>query len=214
MKLSKVLFAAATLIASMSAVATPVVLTFEGGGNDVSINNFYNGGTDSGGNSGVNYGVRFGSTSRSLIQKGSEGGTGNFANAPSGDTIMYYMKGSDVLNVDAGFTSGFSFYYSSSKAGSVTVWDELDGTGNQLGTVSLVIQNSVNCTGALYCHWTNASTSFAGTAHSINFSAVANGVGFDNITFGAVEAVPEPSTYALLALGLAGIGFVSRRKSA
>ena len=40
--------------------------------------------------------------------------------------------------------------------------------------------------------------------------------GYDNITFGSVTpGVPEPSTYAMLALGLlVGVGFVSRRRKA
>jgi hypothetical protein len=42
---------------------------------------------------------------------------------------------------------------------------------------------------------------------------VANRIVFDDITFGSdVPAIPEPGTYALMALGLAGVGFAARRR--
>lgn len=56
-------------------------------------------------------------------------------------------------------------------------------------------------------------------AASIQFLGVANGVfsndqaiGLDNVVFEKVVPVPEPGTYALLALGLGCIGFTVRRR--
>ena len=73
-----------------------------------------------------------------------------------------------------------------------------------------------NCTGdptGAFCNWTAVGVAFAGIAKSIDFGGTANQTGFDNITFGAdTPVVPEPSTYALMALGLAGIGLVARRR--
>jgi hypothetical protein len=59
MNLFKNALAATGLAAAIvaPAAADPIVLDFEGIGNQAAINNFYNGGTDSLGNSGVNYGV-------------------------------------------------------------------------------------------------------------------------------------------------------------
>ena len=65
------------------AQATVINLDFEGAGNSVALNDFYNGGTDGAGNSGTNYGVSFGSNSLSIIDRDA-GGTGNFANEASG----------------------------------------------------------------------------------------------------------------------------------
>ena len=221
MKFIKTAIAAASLVAAMApAMAAVVVLDFEGVGNLANINNFYNGGTDSLGNSGVNYGVAF-STATLGVVDADAGGTGNIANEPSGQTAMFFLDASNsVLNVAAGFTTGFSFFYTSSTAASVSVWDGLGATGNQLGTLNLTAQfNGNGCVGdpnGSFCNWTAVGVAFAGTAMSIDFGGTANQTAFDDITFGSKDPgpppIPEPSTYALMALGLAGIGFVARRR--
>ncbi len=91
-----------------------------------------------------------------------------------------------VLNV---FTTGFSFFYSSSQAGTVTVFDGLNGTGNVLATIPVVNQfNSCGLpgdpTGTFAC-WTPVGVTFSGTAFSVNFGGVANQTGFDEITLGS-----------------------------
>ncbi len=221
MKFIKTAIAAASLVAAMApATAAVVVLDFEGVGNFANINNFYNGGTDSQGNSGVNHGVAFSTAALGLVDSDA-GGSGNFANEPSPNTIMFFLNANNsVLNVAAGFTTGFSFFYSSSTAASVTVWDGLGATGNQLGSLNLTAQHTGNnCVGdpnGTFCNWTAVGVAFGGTAMSIDFGGTANQTGFDDITFGSRNPgpppIPEPSTYALMALGLAGIGFVARRR--
>ena len=220
MKFIKTAIAAASLVAAMApATAAVVVLDFEGVGNQANINNFYNGGTDSQGNSGTNYGVAFSSATLGIVDS-DQGGSGNFANEPSASTVMFFLDAANsVLNVAAGFSTGFSFFYTSSTAASVTVWDGLGATGNLLGSLNLTAQFNENCSGdpsGVFCNWTSVGILFGGTAKSIDFGGTANQTAFDDITFGSkdpgVPAIPEPSTYALMALGLAGIGFVARRR--
>lgn len=214
MNLIKNALAAASLAAMMvPAMADPIVLDFEGIGNGTAVGNFYNGG------GGTNYGVQFSPATLALVDSDAGGG-GNFANEPSPNTIMFFLDANNaILNLAAGFTSGFSFFYTSSTAADVTVWDGLNGTGTLLGTISLTAQFTNNCSGdptGTFCHWDAIGVAFAGTAKSINFGGTANQTGYDNITFGSatpvVAGIPEPSTYAMLALGLAGVGFVARRR--
>jgi len=198
-------------------MAAPIVLDFEGIGNQANINDFYNGGTDSVGNSGTNYGVEFSGNTLGIIDQDA-GGSGNFANEPSPDTIMFWLSGgSSVMNFAAGFDTGFSFYYTSSVAATVNVYSGLNGTGSVLGSLNLSAQYNDNCSGdpsGTFCNWDAIGVSFAGIAKSIDFSGTANQTGYDDITFGSATPgvpVPEPGTLALLGLGLAGLG-ISRRK--
>ena len=199
---------AASLAAVMApALAAPVVLNFEGIADLSPVGNFYAG-----------VGVTFSPATLALIDADA-GGSGNFANEPSASTVMFFLDASNaILTYAAGFTTGFSFFYSSSTAATVTVYDGLNGTGNVLGSLGLTAQGFDNCSGdptGQFCNWTAVGVAFSGIAKSIDFGGTANQTGFDDITFGSVTpGVPEPSTYAMLALGLAGIGFVARRRKA
>lgn len=201
---------------SQNAQAT-IVLDFEGAGNGAQLLNFYNGGTDSAGNGGTNYGIGFGSNALAAIDS-DDGGTGNFANEPSSKTTMFFLSGSAVLNYAAGFDTGFSFYYSSSTAASVKVYDGIDATGTLLADIPLTAQFNQGCTGdpsGGFCNWTAVGASFAGIAKSIDFGGTVNQVGYDNITFGSATpgTVPEPTSIALIGAGLAAI-LRTRRRSA
>ncbi len=102
------------------------------------INGFYNGGTDSNGNSGTDYGVAFSPATLGLIDSDA-GGTGNFANEPSPNTILFWLDSSSaIMNVAAGFDTGFSFYYTSSTAATINVYDGLNATGNVIGSIDLM----------------------------------------------------------------------------
>lgn len=215
--IKKTLLALSTALLASSAMAAPVVLDFEGIGDQAAILDFYNGGTDSQGNSGVNYGISFGEYSLGLIDQDA-GGTGNIANEPSGDTVMFFLVGSAILNNAAGFDTGFSFFYSAAYDATVNVYSGLNGTGTLLGSINLTAQHNDGCSGdptGDFCNYSVAGLGFAGTAHSIDFVGTTNYVVFDNITFGAVTPVPEPGTWAMLGtglLGLAGLGRHARRK--
>ena len=197
----KTLIAIAALIAAPSANAAIITLDFEGIGNSNPIGNFYNGGL------GVNYGVEFVGNALGIVAA-EAGGGGNFTNAPSMPTIMFWLDGpATMMNVAAGFTDGFATYYSSiAEPGSIGIYDGLNGTGNLLATLNLAALGSQ--AGGIYDTWSLAGTSFAGTAHSAVFAGTANYIGFDNVTFGS--NIPAPGALALL--GVASL--VSRRRRA
>jgi len=215
--LVKMAAALALMGAAIQASASPITLTFEGVGDQASVNNFYNGGTDSAGNSGTNYGINFSTSSLGLIDSDA-GGSGNFANEPSASTILFFTSGAAAtMNVAAGFDTGFSFYYAAFSSGFVNVYDGLNGTGNVLATINLAALPN-NCSGdptGGACLWTPIGVAFAGIAHSVDFGGTVNQIGFDNITLGAADpaGIPEPGSMALLGLGLAAMA-ARRRKQA
>ena len=197
--------AAALWIAGPAAAST--TLTFEGIPNNTPVGAFY----------GPDY--VFSPATLAIIDSDA-GGTGNIANEPSPNTTMYFLDANNaILNVTNGFTGGFSFFYSSSTAASINVYDALNGTGNILATLNLTAQFNNNCTGdptGQFCNWTPIGVTFAGTAYSINFGGTANQTTFDNITFGSATpggaAVPEPASWAMMLLGFAGVGVAMRRR--
>ena len=210
-------FAAASLAlalagASAAHAASSFVLDFEGVGNLSPVGNFYNGGA------GTNYGVEFSPATLALVDADA-GGSGNFANEPSPNTIMFFLDANNaILNYAAGFTTGFSFFYTSSTAASVNVYDGLNGTGNILGTLNLTSQSGSNCSGdptGGFCNFTAVGVSFGGIARSIDFGGTANQSGFDDITFGSARAggsVPEPAAWALMIGGFGLAGATLRRR--
>lgn len=204
--------AAAVLSFATPAMGT-TVLNFEGVGNLAGVNDFYNGGTDSLGNSGINYGINFSTTSLGIIDSDA-GGTGNIANETSPSTVLFFLDGgAATMNVASGFTTGFSFYYAgnSTDAGTVNVYDGLNGTGNILASL-LLTPNGGACSGDPsgfpFCNFSAFGVSFAGTALSVDFGGVANQIVFDDVTLGSATpgAVPEPGTWAMMLLGFGFAG--------
>ena len=216
-------------------LATPIfaeviVLDFEGAGNNAQLLNFYDGGADSLGMSGVDYDIKFGSNALALRDK-DVGGSGNFANEPSPDTVMFFVTGSAILNYERGFDTGFSFFYSAKYAARVFVYDDLNASGNLLASINLLPQYSDNCTGdptGTYCNWTPIGTSFDGVAKSVDFGGTVRHTGYDNVTFGSATpggapqissfqsmaiSLPEPATWLLLSLGLMGLSSFQRCKT-
>jgi len=225
MKMLKFALPLAMLAASSAAAfAGPVVLNMSGLGDEEAILNYFNGGFGGNGSGpGPADGIVFSSNSLAIISE-SQGGSGNFDNNLSGGPIAFFLSGSaDTMNVAAGFNTGFSFYYSTVEAGSVTVWSGLNGTGTELADINL----SANTPGAgcpagdpyTYCEWDAVGVSFAGTAESVNFGGAANYIGFDEITIGSQTAgggpvIPEPSSLFLLGTGLVGFAGTLRSKFA
>ena len=125
---------AGLLAGGASSAAAITTLTFEGVGDNTPVGNFYAG-----------LGIVFSPDTLALVDADA-GGSGNFANEPSPNTIMFFTNANNaILNYAAGFDTGFSFFYTSSTAASVSVWDDINGTGNLLGTLNLTAQFNTNC---------------------------------------------------------------------
>ena len=218
---------AATLL-FLPAVTGAQVLTFEGAGAPPAaftpIGNFYNGG------GGPDYGIEFSSNAQVLCFNvpgrectgTSRGGEGDPASQNAG---LVFLEGSETfMNRAAGFTTGFSFFYSAVfEPGSFTVYDGLNGTGNVLATLTLPTtfdgSGTPECLFSAFCPFVPIGVSFTGTARSVSFAGVADQIVFDDVTFGSAIAgevpgttVPEPGTVALLAAGLAATAAMSRKR--
>lgn len=197
--------------------ASIIVLDFEGIGDLEGIGQFYNGGAGSlGSGPGPSYGVVFSTNALALVDSDA-GGTGNIGGEPSGNTAMNFLSGSAAtVNYAAGFTTGFSFFYSAPfSPGSITVYDGVNATGNVLATlvlpVTLVDAGDPN---GVYSPFFPIGVAFSGTAKSIDFSGTEDYIAFDDITFGTDRpgTVPEGGTsLALFGLGLAGLAGAARR---
>lgn len=199
---------------SSAQVNAAQLLTFEGLGNGEGILEFYNGGTGSfGSGPGQNYGISFLPGALTTIDSDVlPGSGGDFANEPSPDTIAFFDSDLPtlVMNVPAGFQTGFSFFYTTTPfdSGLVTVYDGLNATGAVLATV--VLDPTFCCTNGdptgNFDTWVPVGVAFSGTAKSVDFSGAANQIGFDNITLGSeTPGVPEPSTLVLAVLAIVGV---------
>jgi hypothetical protein len=99
------------------------------------------------------------------------------------------------MDVAGGFQTALTFFdieLDRRTTGTIAIYSGLDGTGNQLASMTLPYTGSV--------FGAEESLSFSGVAHSVVFSGSNDDVGFDNIGF--ASAVPEPSTLILFASGL------------
>jgi hypothetical protein len=205
------------------------VLDFEGLGDQEPVNEFYNGGTGGNGSGpGSNFGVSFSTNSLSLIDADA-GGSGNFGGEPSPSTCLFFLTGAAAtMNVPAGFTTGFSFFYSAiNNPGVIRVYDGLNATGNLLATLDLPLtpnNGAPDPTGS-FSPLVPIGVTFAGTAMSVDFGGTVNQVAFDNITLGSSTpgggggpppgpAVPAPTlspAWLLALVGLLGLVGLSRR---
>lgn len=200
-----------------------IVLDFEGLNNLESVNNFYNGGTGGNGSGpGQDFGIAFNASSLALIDQDA-GGSGNIGGEPSPDTVLVFLENTVIMNVPAGFTTGFSFFYSAvSFPGAVRVYDGLDGTGNLLTQLVLPLTpfNGAPDPTGQFSPFVPIGVSFTGVARSVQFGDIANRIVYDDITIGSaipgrggVAPAPVTSGQALLALTavLGALGVVRLR---
>lgn len=201
--------AVAAILAVGSAGASPIVMTFEGLHDLEPVLDHYAGGAGGMGSIGPDYGVYF-SPNALAVRSIEAGGSGNFTNAPSGDTTLAYVDGDGVLmNVPGGFTGGFSFYYSAYEPGSVALYDGPDGTGTPLAWLDLPANAHDGCdpvANAFYCNYDILGVAFKGTVFSVGLSGALNHIGFDSITlfsdFPDAVRIPLPGSAPLFGLGL------------
>ncbi len=233
---------ASSLFAGVSASASIITLDFEGiaphpSSNNILIGNYYNGGAASNGAIGPNLGIIF-STGANLLclntltascSNTSKGGLG----IPTSQLgAMFFPLTNPIMDIAAGFDTGFSMTFSNPHKVSIgiEVWDDLNASGNLLASAGLPsTPNGAEGTPALceaygspnYCTFGNFSLGFSGVAKSVRFTGLANVSVYDDFTFGSLTPggggngqIPEPASLALLGIGLAGLGFTRRRQRA
>jgi hypothetical protein len=219
MKKLVLLFLAAAIFCAVPAKAQ--VLNFDGiAGCEVSVDNYYNGGTAGDGSGpGPNLGIVFSSNAITLQDFFAGGGAcSNTGNMPSSPMGVFFLSGSAAtMDVAAGFTTGFSFFYTAQNVpGSISVWSGLDGTGVELASLTLPTNDSSCLNTPTFCNWDPIGVTFSGTAESVNFGGSANQVVFDNITLNSSTpgggTTPEPVTLVQMGSGLIGLAGALRRK--
>jgi len=100
----------AALVPSLRMAQTITTLDFEGLQNAELIGNYYNGGPGGlGSGPGPNYGITFSGSQSASIDSDVPGGTGDFGGEPTPSTAALITMGGVIMNVPAGFTTGFSF---------------------------------------------------------------------------------------------------------
>jgi hypothetical protein len=209
------------------------VLDFEGLKDQEAVLNYYSGGLGGGGSGpGPNFGITFTPNSMAIIES-DFGGSGNFKGEPSPKTILFFLSGpAATMNVPAGFSTGFSFFYSAaSSPGVIRVWSGLNATGVLLATLNLPATGSgaaiPACNAKTFCPFFPFGVTFSGVAQSVDFGGTINQIGFDQVTLGSSNpggggngppsTIPTLNEWAVLTLiGLLAIAglFAIRRGQA
>ena len=170
------------------------LLSFDGLKNNEQVLNYYNGGLGGlGSGPGPGLGITF--TSNFLAVQG-QGGPGG---PPAPDGRVALLAGaSAAMDVPAGFTNFFSFYYTASdSAGSVTIWSGVDGSGTLLDRITLPAVTV----------FSPAGKSITATARSVLFTGTPNAMQFDNLNDISL-VVPEPSNLLLVGSALAAFAAI------
>ena len=216
MSIPKFIASAVLTVAASSAYAGPT-LTFDGSSEGASIQNFYNGGTDSFGNSGGNYGVTF------------VGGIVHYKNG-----LSYLTNVSSVM-FSTPETFGVSFAYSTPQTRYTAGGSPAEDPGYYDFYIYPYFQSpqisdpqfASNTTSPFCTAFTGQYCIFDGAAIGVSQGQTLTGFSFsqaaaiDTITLGSrtrpatvmaqAAQVPEPATFALFTIGLLGLGALRRK---
>ncbi len=190
---------------------------------DVTIDSYYNGGVSSDGSMGPNLGVNFGSGSLLLCLNTfgiscTNASRGGFGIASSQRNALGLIA-SEIVNVAAGFDTGFSFVYSNPANSGIalSLYDGVDARGNLLARAVLPATVVGRCDprislGAEFCPFFQFSLVFNGIARSVFFDG--SNVAFDDLTFGStrIGGIPEPASWAMMIAGFGLVGAAKRRR--
>lgn len=198
----RILSASALVLAAASAANAVITVDFEGLQNFEAVGSYYDGGLGGlGSGPGPALGVQFVGNTLALIDFDA-GGSGNFGNEPSPNTIMFFLSGAEtIMNVPAGFTAGVSMWYTSVGAtGTFSVYSGLNGTGTLLGSEVLIpLGFGTGDPSGAFSNWRLVGIDIgANVGQSVVFGGVADQIGFDDVSFGQI---PAPTTAAVLGFG-------------
>lgn len=198
------------------AAANPVTMTFDQLNNGEYVHNYYDGGCGEALFSPTCGGPDYGVVWKGAALANNFDGHGNPPSSPNYITRFGLSSNPMTMNVAAGFSDGFSFYYSWAGSffgsPSVTIYDGLDGTGNVLATTGDLDRSPFTCSGGFgrsNCWTLVDDLTFSGIARSVTFDAIPFiGAGFDNVSFNldSPTAVPEPGVLGMFGAGLLLIG--------
>ena len=164
----------------------------------MSIGNFYNGGTDSGGTAGTDYGVAF--TNANFDSFSFQVPQFNIT------STIAYMPVTPLTFTSARAFTGLAFDQFFFGGGNLlTVYSGVNATG------SIVYQGSFGQNCSPNCTAVRNSVTFAGFGRSATLQPNANGTGIDNLL---IAAVPEPASWGLMIIGFGALGYALRRRSA
>jgi hypothetical protein len=169
--------------------------------------------------------VTFSAGALAINSRQDEDGAGNFDTAHSGLSALGTVASSEGVSFELSTgvsVSKLSFWYSAGGSGSNPSLQLFAG-GTNVFSENLAICADPNLSDG-FCAWAEYVLSDQVVANlaaqgklitKVTFGATANKVVFDDVslvTATGVPAIPEPSTYALMALGLALVAGAARRR--